>query len=174
MKMNYTRTTSKSMSIDDLMIRTYARMMELYSRFTVDFLCRRGTLRKIMSALFDFIVDWSIGVIRWRGCHCMFVFPTESEINIEHEHTSIDKHLQYWGHKFEDFLTFEQPSLTPSPKKIFSTMNQARLGRHTRLDSCEIDACTTTATFHIDSTRCTYVKVKTVHAKHLLDLKLTS
>ncbi|UJR33650.1 hypothetical protein I4U23_021083 [Adineta vaga] len=83
--------------------------------------------------------------------------------------------MQYWGHKFEDYITSENPSLIPSPKKIFSTMNKATLGRHNLLYSCEIDACTINSTFHEDTKQQgTYVEVKVTYAKHLLDLNIAS
>ena len=143
-------------------------------RFTFDFLSWRGTLRKIMSSLFDSVYDWRIGIIRWRGCHFMTVFHTETELKIETDQTPIEKRMQYWGHKFEDYITSNEPPLTPSPKKIFSTMNRASLGRHTLLYSCEIDACTLNSTYDQDKQQGTYVEVKVAYAKHLLDLNTVS
>ncbi len=58
-----------------------------------------------MSSLFDSVLAWRIGIIRWHGCHFMVVFHTETELNIENEQTPIEKRMQYWGHKFEDYLT---------------------------------------------------------------------
>lgn len=127
-----------------------------------------------MSSLFDVTCDWRIGIIRWRGCHFLTVIHTETELKIENEQTPVEKRMQYWGHKFEDYITCTKPPLTPSPKKIFSTMNQASLGRHTLLYSCEIDACTTNSQYDAEKQQGTYVEVKIVYAKHLLDLNTAS
>ncbi|CAF0726272.1 unnamed protein product [Adineta ricciae] len=144
-------------------------------KFTFDFLAWRGTLRKIMSSLFDSIVDWRIGVIRWNGCHFMVVFHTETELKIEAEQTPSEKRMQYWGHKFEDYITSENPPIIPSPSKIFCTMNKAALGRHSLLYSCEIDACTSNSTFDGEKKQQgVYVEIKVAHAKHLLDLNTAS
>jgi RAT1-interacting protein len=123
-----------------------------------------------MSSLFDSVLDWRIGIVRWHGCHFMSVFHTETEVKIDTEQTAIEKRMHYWGHKFEDYITSDQPPLVPSPKKIFSTMNRATLGRHTLLYSCEVDACTSNSNFDENNSQGTYVEVKTVYAKHLLDL----
>lgn len=53
-------------------------------------------------------------------------------------------------------------------------MNQASLGRHTLLYSCEIDACTTNSQYDAEKQQGTYVEVKIVYAKHLLDLNTAS
>lgn len=140
----------------------------------MDFFCWRGTLRKIMFSLFDSNLDWCIGIVRWRGCHFMSIFHTETELKLEEEHTPVEKRLQYWGHKFEDYLTSDSPSMIPSPTKIFCTMNRATLGRHTLLYSCEIDVCTMDSTFDGKIDQKSYVEVKTVCAKHLLDLNTAS
>jgi RAT1-interacting protein len=143
-------------------------------RFTFDFLSWRGTLRKIMSSLFDSSCDWRIGIIRWHGCYFMTVFHTETELKMENDQTPIEKRMQYWGHKFEDYITTDNPPLFPSPKKIFSTMNKATLGRHILLYSSEIDACTLNSTYDKDKKQGTYVEVKIAYAKHLLDLNTAS
>ncbi|CAF1391223.1 unnamed protein product, partial [Didymodactylos carnosus] len=57
-------------------------------KFTFQFLSWRGTLRKIMQSLFDHTVDWRIGVIRWKGCHFITVFHTETELNIENSQSA--------------------------------------------------------------------------------------
>ena len=100
----------------------------------------------------------------------MSVFHTETEVKIETEQTPIEKRMHYWGHKFEDYITSYQPPLVPSPKKIFSTMNRAMLGRHTLLYSCEVDACTVNSNYDQNNAQGTFVEVKTVCAEHLLDL----
>ena len=146
----------------------------LQFRFNFDFLCWRGTIRKIMSSLFDSILDWRIGIVRWHGCHFMSVVHTETEQKIENEQTPAEKRMQYWGHKFEDYITSDSPPLIPSPKKIFSTMNKATLGRHTLLYSCEIDACTMDSTYDAEHKKGTYVEAKVICAKHLLDLNTVS
>jgi RAT1-interacting protein len=127
-----------------------------------------------MSSLFDSVYDWRIGIIRWHGCHFMTVFHTETELKIENDQTPIEKRMQYWGHKFEDYITSDKPPLIPSPKKIFSTMNKASLGRHRLLYSCEIDACTLNSIYDQDKQQGTYVEVKIAYAKHLLDLNTAS
>ncbi|CAF3515615.1 unnamed protein product [Adineta steineri] len=163
-------------SLDSIMWWIIQHKKELFidKKFTFDFLCWRGTLRKIMSSLFDTVLDWRIGIIRWHGCHFMVVFHTETEVNIENEQTPIEKRMQYWGHKFEDYITTDTPPLFPSPKKIFSTMNKATLGRHRLLYSCEIDACTLNSTYNEEKKQGTYVEVKITYAKHLLDLNTVS
>ncbi|CAF2119051.1 unnamed protein product [Rotaria magnacalcarata] len=143
-------------------------------KFTFDFLSWRGTLRKIMSSLFDSVLDWRIGIIRWKGCHFLSVFHTETELKIENEQTPIEKRMQYWGHKFEDYITSDKPPIIPSPKKIFSTLNKATLGRHILLYSCEIDACTMNSRYNEEEKQGTYVEVKITYAKHLLDLNTAS
>lgn len=127
-----------------------------------------------MSSLFDSVLDWRIGIIRWNGCHFMSVFHTETELRIENEQPPTGKRMQYWGHKFEDYITLNTPPLIPSPKKIFSIMNKATLGRHTLLYSSEIDACTTDSVFNEEKKQGTYVEVKVACAKHLLDLNTAS
>ena len=143
-------------------------------RFKFDFLSWRGTLRKIMSSLFDSTCDWRIGIIRWHGCHFMTVFHTETELKIETDQTPVEKRMQYWGHKFEDYITCTKLPLIPSPTKIFSTMNRASLGRHTLLYSCEIDACTANSQYDVEKQQGTFVEVKITYAKHLLDLNTES
>ena len=73
-------------------------------RFTFDFVGWRGTMRKIMSSLFNNDSDWRIGVIRYRGAYFFHVFHTETELSIEFGQTPIEKRMCYWGHKFEDYL----------------------------------------------------------------------
>jgi RAT1-interacting protein len=75
-----------------------------FERFTFDFVTWRGTLRKIMSSLFNNETDWRIGVIRYRSAYFLHVFHTETELNIESSQTSVEKRMCYWGHKFEDYL----------------------------------------------------------------------
>lgn len=127
-----------------------------------------------MFSLFDSVLDWRIGVVRWRGCHFLMIFHTETEWKIENEQTPVDKRMQYWGHKFEDYITSNDPPLIPSPKKIFSTMNRAHLGRHVLLYSCEIDACTANSTFDGDKPQSVYVELKVTCAQHLSDLNVAS
>ncbi|CAF0970588.1 unnamed protein product [Rotaria sordida] len=163
-------------SLDSMMWWILRHKSELFinNKFTFDFLSWRGTLRKIMSSLFDSVLDWRIGIIRWNGCHFMTVFHTETELKIENEQTPIEKRMQYWGHKFEDYVTSNNPPLIPSPKKMFSTMNKATIGRHILLYSCEIDACTLNSTYNKEKKQGTYVEVKIAYAKHLLDLNTAS
>ena len=127
-----------------------------------------------MFSLFDSNLDWCIRVVRWRGCHFMSVFHTDTEQKIEDEQSPVEKRMQYWGHKFEDYVTSDPPPLIPSPPKIFCTMNQATLGRHTLVYSCEIDVCTMDSTPDAATGQRSYVEVKTVYAKHLLDLNTAS
>ncbi|CAF4242904.1 unnamed protein product, partial [Rotaria magnacalcarata] len=58
-------------------------LLDKKQRFTFDFLAWRGTVRKIMSSLFNNETDWRIGVIRFRGAYFLHVFHTETELNIE-------------------------------------------------------------------------------------------
>jgi RAT1-interacting protein len=75
-------------------------------RFTFDFVAWRGTIRKIMSSLFNNETDWRIGVIHYRGTYFLHVFHTETELSIEFGQTPTEKRMCYWGHKFEDYLCF--------------------------------------------------------------------
>jgi RAT1-interacting protein len=75
-----------------------------FKRFTFDFVGWRGTIRKVMSSLFNNESDWRIGVIRYRGAYFLHVFHTETELSIEFGQTPVEKRMCYWGHKFEDYL----------------------------------------------------------------------
>lgn len=146
-----------------------------------------------MSSLFNNETDWRIGVIRYRGAYFLHVFHTETELDIEFGQTPIEKRMCYWGHKFEDYLCFgksekffllqsfifiilETPPLYPSPKKLFSLVNLATLGVHTLLYGSEIDACTRDSNLTDDDTqpyskkKRTFVEIKVVYAKNMLDL----
>ena len=81
-----------------------ATLLDNKGRFTFDFVAWRGTIRKIMSSLFNQDCDWRIGVIRYRGAYFFHVFHTETELGIEFGQTPIEKRMCYWGHKFEDYL----------------------------------------------------------------------
>lgn len=172
----YLDTKEPAASLDSMLWWILRHKDELFvdDKFKFDFLSWRGTLRKIMSSLFDVIYDWRIGIIRWRGCHFLTVFHTETELKVEQDQTPIDKRMQYWGHKFEDYITSDKPPLMPSPKKIFTTMNRASVGRHTLLYSCEIDACTSNSIYDREHKQGAYVEVKVTYAKHLLDLNTAS
>jgi len=88
----------------------------------------------------------------------------------------------YWGHKFEDYLTQENPPLIPSPKKLYSLVNQASLGTHTLVYGSEIDACTQDSPlddneFDNDKTKPKkkkLVEIKVVYAKNILELHTTT
>ncbi|CAF0917975.1 unnamed protein product [Didymodactylos carnosus] len=128
-------------------------------KFIFDFLSWRGTLRKIMcQSLFDNSCDWRIGIIKFKGCHFIHIYHTETELNIEHSQTAIDKRMCYW----------EKPEFIPSPKKLFSSVNLANLGIHTMLYGCEIDAVTRDSKLDIGEKK--YVEIKVVYANSLIDL----
>lgn len=152
-------------------------------RFTFDFVAWRGTIRKIMSCLFNQEVDWRIGVIRYRGAYFLHVFHTETELSIEFGQSPIEKRMCYWGHKFEDYLCFENPPLYPSPKKLFSLVNLANLGVHTLLYGSEIDACTKDSVLDDDlnensnrkqKKKRTFIEIKVVYAQNMLELHTTT
>ncbi|CAF3339689.1 unnamed protein product [Rotaria socialis] len=164
-------------------------LLDKKRRFTFDFVAWRGTIRKIMSSLFNNETDWRIGVIRFRGAYFLHVFHTETELSIEFGQTPIEQRMCYWGHKFEDYLCSETPPLFPCPKKLFSLVNLATLGVHTLLYGSEIDACTQDSILIDDNNpkatknshngtdsniqhkkKRKFVEIKVIYAKNMLDL----
>ncbi|CAF1337961.1 unnamed protein product [Adineta steineri] len=193
----YLNPAEPSTSLDALLWwinRHRTSLMDNKGRFTFDFVAWRGTIRKIMSSLFNNDTDWRIGVIRFRGAYFLHVFHTDTELGVEFGQTPIEKRMCYWGHKFEDYLCSETPPLFPSPKKLFSLVNLATLGVHTLLYGSEIDACTQDSVFNDEnicqkSTRNhndnknsntklkkkgTFVEIKVVYAENMLDLHTTT
>ena len=110
------------MNLNDLM---NFRLWLSSHRFTFDFVAWRGTIRKIVSSLFNQECDWRIGVIRYRHAYFLHVFHTETELSIEFGQTPLEKSMCYWGHKFEDYLCFG---------KIYSAYIIDRLHFFLRLD----------------------------------------
>ncbi|CAF2420346.1 unnamed protein product [Rotaria sp. Silwood2] len=103
----YLNPTEPSTSLDALLwwiSRHKTSLLDNKGRFTFDFVAWRGTIRKIMSSLFNNETDWRIGVIRYRGAYFLYVFHTETELNIEFGQTPVERRMCYWGHKFEDYL----------------------------------------------------------------------
>ncbi|CAF0822448.1 unnamed protein product [Rotaria sordida] len=194
----YLNPAEPSTSLDSILwwiSRHKTSLLDKKGRFTFDFVAWRGTIRKIMSSLFNYDTDWRIGVIHYRGAYFFHVFHTETELNIEFGQTPIEKRMCYWGHKFEDYLCSETPPLFPSPKKLFSLVNLATLGVHTLVYGSEIDACTpdsilnddnnnksktiTNLNNDIDSNKThkkkrTYVEIKVVYAQNMLELHTTT
>ncbi|CAF1028967.1 unnamed protein product, partial [Adineta ricciae] len=186
----YLNPAEPSTSLDALLwwiSRHKTTVVNKKGRFIFDFVGWRGTIRKIMSSLFNQETDWRIAVIRYRGAHFFHVVHTETELAIEFGQTPIEKRMCYWGHKFEDYLCSETPPLFPSPKKLFSLVNLATLGVHTLLYGSEIDACTKDSIIDDESDdlqttlnstsinsklkkKRTFVEIKVVYAENMLEL----
>ena len=70
-----------------------------------DFVCWRGLLCKILKTPYEKIDRWIIAVTLYNDTYYMCEFDTEELLNDIKNMSTREKHMTYWGHKFEQYMT---------------------------------------------------------------------
>ena len=76
----------------------------LSSSLNTDFICWRGLLTRILTSLYENRDGWIIGVTLFNGTYYMCEFDTVSKLNQRMNASEREKHMTYWGHKFEQYV----------------------------------------------------------------------
>ena len=79
----------------------------LYICFSLhtDFVCWRGLLTKILTTPYERRDGWIIAVTLYNDTYYMCEFDTEELLNAKENKSTREKHMAYWGYKFEQYLT---------------------------------------------------------------------
>lgn len=74
-------------------------------RSTMDFVCWRGLLTKILCTPYENREDWKIAAARYKGCIYLCEYDTQQKIENKRHEGVLQKEMSYWGFKFEQYVT---------------------------------------------------------------------
>lgn len=76
-----------------------------------DFVCWRGTLRRIACSPYENQEDWQLAAVQYKSVIFICEFPTNRKILQTNSMSSRDKMMSYWGFKFERYITADSLSV---------------------------------------------------------------
>jgi len=107
----------------------------------VNFITYRGILRKIGTTIFDFYRNhWSLKLCKHKDTVYIMESDTPQSIDKRKRETPKDKQFQYWGYKFEDYMTTAGVGSEHfNVSGGFHSVSTARVGKHRGVFAAEVD-----------------------------------
>lgn len=132
----------------------------------VDFVCKRGLLSTLARTPFKPNDDWQFSATRFKDTLYICKFESESQKAWEAKNREISQQMNFWGHKFEQYMTSDQPGTFPDTEAPlrsgdqFYVVMKGALETHSLLFTGEVDAIDNDVT-HKPGSMDAYVEFKT-------------
>jgi len=108
---------------------------------STDFICFRGLLRLILNTPYEQRDPWVMRITKWRGTIYILQVETETEKERKLNLTERDEQFQYWGYKFEQYMTRTKDvdSSSVNENEEFCCMFRSRIGEFSVMYGAEMD-----------------------------------
>ncbi|CAN7982322.1 unnamed protein product, partial [Ixodes hexagonus] len=110
----------------------------------VDFICKRGLLAKVARTPYSAgDEDWLFSATRFGDTLYLCKFQSESQKEWEAQDPEFWQRMDFWGHKFEQYMASGTLPDTSAPLRSgdqYYVVLKGMVGRHSLLFSAEVDA----------------------------------
>ncbi|XP_042147933.1 decapping and exoribonuclease protein [Ixodes scapularis] len=112
----------------------------------VNFVCKRGMLATVARTPFSTDQSWLVSATRYKDTLYLCKFKREYEGPWDPKYARVEQKMNFWGHKFEQYMTSDRPGAAPDTNGPLRTGDQfyivlkGRLESHSLLFSAEVDA----------------------------------
>ncbi|CAN7982539.1 unnamed protein product [Ixodes pacificus] len=132
----------------------------------VNFVCKRGLLSTLACTPYRTRNDWLFSATRYKNTLYLCKFESESHRAWEAQNPQLAKQMDFWGHKFEQYMTSDRPGAIPDTSAPLRSGDQfyvvlkGRMESHSLLFTAEVDAIDNDVSQEPGSTAA-YVEFKT-------------
>uniref|UniRef100_V5H2L7 Decapping nuclease n=2 Tax=Ixodes ricinus TaxID=34613 RepID=V5H2L7_IXORI len=114
----------------------------------VNFVCKRGMLATVARTPFSSDQSWLFSATRYKNTLylCKFKRAYQEAWDSQSQYARLEQKMNFWGHKFEQYMTSDRPGAPPDTNAPLRTGDQfyivlkGRLESHSLLFSAEVDA----------------------------------